>query len=134
MPFMVVTRLRLRDTSRRDEFVASAFAVVDQARSSDGHLASDVLAEANETYWTSTAWTDRQAMSHFMTSEPHLSTMSRISEWCDEATFVDWDQSEPHLPDWQSAFGRLVSDGQIAPLDHPSECHETRAFPPPAEG
>lgn len=134
MSFMVVTRLRLRDTADRDEFAGSAFAVVDQANESEGNLAADVLAEANETYWTRTAWRDRDSMARFLTSEPHLSTMGRLSEWCDEATFVDWEQSEPELPNWQEAFQRLIADGQVAHLVHPSERHETRAFPPPIEG
>jgi heme-degrading monooxygenase HmoA len=131
--FIVVTRLRLRDPEYRDEFVGSAFTVVDQANNSVGILAAEVLADANETYWTRTAWTDRDAMSRFVTSEPHLATMGHLSEWCDEATFIDWEQSEPDLPNWQEAFRRLVTDGQVASLVHPSEYHETRAFPPPVE-
>jgi heme-degrading monooxygenase HmoA len=112
MAFLVVTRLRLRDPKYLDEFVRSAFAVVDQANNSEGNLAAEVLAGANETYWTRTAWSDRHAMSDFMTSEPHLGTMGNLSMWCDEATFVDWEQNEPDLPDWQAAFNRLVRDGQ----------------------
>jgi heme-degrading monooxygenase HmoA len=133
MSFVVVTRLRLRDRKYLDEFVGSAFSVVDQANSSAGILAAEVLADANETYWTRTAWTDRDAMNGFLMSEPHLTTMGHLSEWCDEATFVDWEQSEPDLPDWQTAFRRLVTDGQVASLANPSEHHEARAFPSPIE-
>jgi len=131
MSFLVVTRLRLRDPEYLDEFVGSAFAVVDQANNSEGNIAAEVLADANDTYWTRTAWTDREAMRDFLTSEPHLGAMGRLSSWCDEATFVDWEQNGPDLPDWQAAFHRLVNDGQVARLDHPSENHESRAFPPP---
>src|ERR1700736_1746658 len=96
--FIVVTRLRLRDPEYRDEFGGSAFPVVDQANNSVGILAAEVLADANETYWSRTAWTDRDAMSRFVTSEPHLATMGHLSEWCDEATFIAWEQSAPDLP------------------------------------
>ena len=133
MAFLVVTRLRLRDPEYLDEFVASAFAVVDQANNSVGNLVADVLADANDTYWTRTAWTDRAAMRDFMTSEPHFDTMDHLSKWCDEATFVDWEQDSPELPNWQAAFDRLVNDGQVATVDHPSENHQSRAFPPPVE-
>ncbi len=133
MSFMVVTRLRLLDQKYLDEFVGQAFAVVDQANDSEGNLAADVLVDANDTYWTRTAWDGRGAMGRFVTSEPHLATMGHLSEWCDEATFVDWEQSESDLPDWQTAYRRLVADGQVAPLAHPSEDHQTRAFPPPVE-
>jgi heme-degrading monooxygenase HmoA len=133
MSFVVVTRLRLRDPKYLDEFVGSAFSVVDQANSSAGILAAEVLAEANQTYWTRTVWTDRDSMNTFVGAQPHLATMGHLSEWCDEATFVDWEQSGPALPDWQAAYARLIADGQVASLTHPSEDHETRAFPPPVE-
>ncbi len=93
MPVIVITRLRLRDPAFFDEFFASAVAVVEQAQGTEGNLAADVLAEANNTYWTRTAWQGRAAMDGFVGSEPHLSTMSRIDDWCDEATFVDWEQA-----------------------------------------
>jgi hypothetical protein len=48
MPFIVVTRLRLRDSAFFDEFFASAVAVVEQATNSEGNLGADVLAEAKQ--------------------------------------------------------------------------------------
>jgi len=133
MALMVVTRLRLGDPKYRDAFLGSALAVMEQATSSEGNLGADVLADTNETYWTRTAWSDRATMSSFLNSEPHLGTMNRIDEWCDEAAFVDWEQESPDLPDWQTAHRRLVADGQVASLAHASEAHATRKFPPPAE-
>ena len=62
MPFIVVTRLRLRDSAFFDEFFASAVAVVEQATNSEGNLGADVLAEANNTFWTRTAWKERGLM------------------------------------------------------------------------
>jgi len=88
MAFVVVTRLRLRDAQYRDEFFGAALAVMEQATHSEGNVAADVLADADDTFWTRTAWNDRAAMSRFLNSEPHFDTMSRIDEWCDEATFA----------------------------------------------
>ena len=56
MPVIVVTRLRLMDPAFFDEFLANAVAIVEQATNSEGNLGADVLAEANNTYWTATAW------------------------------------------------------------------------------
>src|SRR5215469_6665024 len=100
MPVIVVTRLRLRDPAFFDDFFAHAVAVTEQAQKSQGNLHADVLAEANNTYWTRTAWRERDLMNAFVGSEPHLSTMDRIADWCDEATFVDWEQASE---------GRLVA-------------------------
>jgi hypothetical protein len=131
MPVIVVTRLRLSDPGLFDQFFASAVAATEQARSSDGNLGADVLADANNVFWTLTAWQARGPMQAFVGSEPHLSTMARLDDWCDEATFADWEQDSPALPDWQTGYDRLIADGQIADLTDASDAHLTRAFPAP---
>jgi hypothetical protein len=131
MAVIVITRLRLRDPAFFDEFFASAVAVVEQAQISEGNLAADVLADANNTYWTRTAWKDRSVMDAFVGAEPHVSTMSRIDTWCDEATFVDWDQPGADLPDWQEGYRRIVAEGHVTNLTNPSTTNLTREFPPP---
>jgi heme-degrading monooxygenase HmoA len=131
MPVIVVTRLRLRDPAFFDEFLGRAMAVTEQARNSDGNLGADVLAEANNTYWTRTAWQDRDKMHGFVGTEPHLSTMNHIDEWCDEATFVDWEQEGSDLPDWEGGYERIIAVGEVASLSDPSDAHHTRSFPPP---
>ena len=132
VPVIVVTRLRLRDPAILDEFFASAVAVAEQAQNAGGNLGADVLAEANNTYWTRTAWQERGSMDAFVGSEPHLSTMGRLDDWCDEATFVDWEQPGGDLPDWRTGHGRLIAEGQAASLTQPSAAHHTRDFPAPA--
>jgi len=99
MPVIVITRLRLRDPAFFDEFFTSAVAAVQQAQATEGNLAADVLAEANNTYWTRTAWQERAEMDSFVGSEPHLTTMNRVDDWCDEATFVVWEQAGGDPPD-----------------------------------
>ena len=133
MPVIVVTRLRLKDPGLLDDFFTAAVASLEQAKKSDGNLGSDVLADANNAWWTLTAWQERRAMHAFVGSEPHRGTMRRLDDWCDEATFADWDQDSTDLPDWQASYRRLVADGQAARLSNPSDAHLTRAFPPPVE-
>src|SRR3984893_17597997 len=129
MPVIVVTRLRLSDSASCDEFFASAVAVTEQAQISDGILGADVLADANNVFWTCTAWRARGPMQVFVGGEPHLNTMARLGDWCDAAPFVNWGQGNPSLPDWQTAYDRLIADGQVASLTHASDAHPTRAFP-----
>jgi hypothetical protein len=131
MPVVVVTRLRLKDPAYFEEFFAAAVSVVEQAKSSDGNLGADVLAEANNTYWTRTVWRERKLMSAFVGREPHLSTMGRIGEWCDEATFVDWEQENDDLPDWQYGYHQLLANGEATHLTSPTAAHRTRDFPAP---
>jgi hypothetical protein len=131
MPVIVITRLRLRDPAFFEEFFASAVAVVEQAQGTEGNLAADVLADANNAYWTRTAWQGRASMDSFVGAEPHLGTMGRIDDWCDEATFVDWEQPGTGPVDWQDGYRRLVADGQVAQLTHGTDAHRTRDFPAP---
>jgi heme-degrading monooxygenase HmoA len=131
MAVIVVTRLRLKDPAFFEEFFASAVAVVEQAQNSEGNLGADVLAEANNTYWTRTAWEGRDQMNAFVGNAPHLQTMGRIDDWCDEATFVEWEQAGTDLPDWQDGYGRLVATGQGPSLTHGTEAHRSRQFPAP---
>jgi hypothetical protein len=128
---IVVTRLRLKDRSLLDDFFASAVALLEQAKGSAGILGSDVLADANDAWWTVTSWDGRPSMTNFVNTDPHFTTMRRLDDWCDEATFADWDQTEPDLPDWQTAWRRLTTEGQKAALSQPTPAHETLAFPPP---
>jgi hypothetical protein len=131
MPVIVITRLRLKDPAFFDEFFASAVAVVEQAQGSDGNLGAEVLAEANNTYWTRTAWGGRAEMESFVGSQPHLGTMDRLDDWCDEATFVDWEQATAGAVDWQDGYRRLVADGQVATLTNGTAAHQARDFPAP---
>jgi hypothetical protein len=131
MPVIVVTRLRLKTPAVFEDFFAAAVAVVEQAQGSAGNLGADVLAEAHNTFWTRTAWQDRGSMNTFVGSPPHLQTMSRIDGWCDEATFVDWDQPSDELPGWPDGYRRLVESGQSANLTSGTAAHHTRDFPAP---
>jgi hypothetical protein len=94
---------------------------------------ADVLADANNAWWTLTAWQERDSMQAFVGTEPHLSTMAHLDDWCDEAMFVHWEQTGEDLPDWQASYRRLVADGQAASLAHASDAHQSRSFPPPDE-
>jgi hypothetical protein len=128
MPIIVVTRLRLRDPALLDEFFTAAVAVLEQAKNSDCNLGADVLADSNNAWRTLTAWQERGSTQAFVGTEPHLSTMARLDDWCDEATFVDWEQASEDLPDWQMSYRRLVADGQTASLTHALGAHRLVLF------
>ena len=133
MPVIVVTRLRLKDPALLDEFFTDAVAAIEQAAKSKGNLGADALADANNAWWSVSAWQDRNLMQAFVNGQPHLGISARLDHYCDEATFVDWEQSSPGLPDWQTSWRHLIADGAIAELTHPSPANQTRDFPPPVE-
>jgi Antibiotic biosynthesis monooxygenase len=133
MPVIVVTRLRLRDGALLDEFFTHAAASLEQAMKSAGNLGADALAEANNVWWSVSAWQARGQMRAFVGTEPHLSTTALLDHLCDEATFVDWEQDSPDLPNWQASWRHLVADGKSATLTNQSAANQARAFPAPVE-
>ncbi len=133
MAVIVVTRLRLKDPALLDEFFVDAVAAIEQAQKSDGNLGADALADANNAWWSVSSWQGRDTMRAFVATEPHRTIMSRLDHYCDEATFVDWEQPGADLPDWQTSHQHLVADGQVAQLTSPSAANQTREFPSPVE-
>jgi len=131
MAVIVVTRLRLKNPGVLNDFFNGASASLEQAQKSPGNLGSDALAEAQDTWWTVTSWQDRATMEAFVAAEPHHSVMNRLSDWCDEAAFVDWEQPEAALPDWQASYRHLVADGKAADLSQASPDNRALAYPPP---
>ncbi len=105
--------------------------MTEQANNSDGNLGADVLADANNVFWTLTAWQARSPMQAFVGSEPHLTTMARLDDWCDEATFADWEQAAPTSLTGRPAMATSSLTGR-SPVSHTLQMqHQTRAFPRP---
>src|SRR5260370_40259797 len=71
MPVIVVTRLRLKDPALADEFFADAVAAIEQAQKSAGNLATDALADADNAWWTVTAWQERRRRPAYLRPPPH---------------------------------------------------------------
>ena len=72
MPVIVVTRLRLRDPALLDEFFTDAVAASERAMKSGRNLGADALADADNAWWSVTAWQERHLMQAYVDSEPHL--------------------------------------------------------------
>ena len=56
----MVTRPRLRDPALLDEFSTDAVAAIEQATKAEGNLGADALADANNAWWSVSAWTERR--------------------------------------------------------------------------
>ncbi len=100
---------------------------------SEGNLGADALADANNAWWSVSAWQERRMMQAYVDSEPHRGISARLDHFCDEATLVDWEQANGDLPDWQTSWRHLTADGKTAELTHPSAANQTRDFPPPVQ-
>ena len=81
MPFVSVTRLRVRSWRYLPGFVIQSLRAVRQAKLADGSLAVSVLRDADCAFWTRTVWRDEAAMRSFMRSggaSPHHGAAPRV--------------------------------------------------------
>ena len=93
MPFVSVTRLRVRSRRYVPGFLIQSLRSALQAKRAAGNLAVSVLRDADRAFWTRTVWLDEAAMRSFMQSGVHRRVMVRLPEWCDEVALVHWVQS-----------------------------------------
>ena len=70
-------------------------------------------------------------MRAFRNAGAHRTVMPSLAQWCDEATYVHWQQDGATAPSLTQAYERLQSDGVVSKVLHPSPAHATRDFPPP---
>ena len=132
MPFVSVTRLRVRSWRYLPAFLIQSFRALRQAKRADGNLAASVLRDANLAFWTRTVWSGEVAMRSFMRSGAHQHVMPHLPKWCDEAALVHWVQDGPEPPPWQEAHHRLQQQGRRSRVDHPSEAHRRFDIAAPA--
>jgi hypothetical protein len=131
MPFVSITRLRVRSFRYLPVFLIGAFRSARQAKHASGNLAVSLLSDSNFTFWTRTLWSDERSMRAFMLVGAHRRIMPRLLQWCDEAAVAHWLQESPEPPSWQEAYRRLQREGRASKVDYPSAAQSRFEVPPP---
>src|SRR5881628_1613699 len=90
-----------------------------QAATAEGNLATRLLRDRQNTFWTTTIWTTDVAMKDFMLSGVHRRVMRKLPRWCDEAAVVHWTQESTEPPTWTEAHARLRREGRPSRVNHP---------------
>ncbi len=132
MPFISVTRLRVRSLFFLPAFVFTALRIGAQARKAPGNFAAKVFRDDKNAFWTSTCWETEAAMKAFMLAPPHGPAMRKLLEWCDEAALVHWTQDSQELPSWREAWQRMQSEGRPSKVNHPSDAQRAYSIPSPS--
>ena len=131
MPVISITRLRVRSLYYLPAFALRTLRIALQAKRAEGNLATRLLRDRKNTFWTATSWSSEAAMKAFMLAPPHGPAMRKLLEWCDEASLVHWTQSASDLPAWPEAYLRLLNQGRRSKANNPSSAHLAHAFPEP---
>lgn len=134
MPFVSITRLRVRSWRFMPAFLLYAFRSARQASRAEGNLSVKLLNDHNRAFWTATLWTNDAAMKEFMVSGAHGRSMRKLLHWCDEAALAHWDQEFDVLPTWPEAHARLQREGRRSKVNHPSSAHLEYKIPAPRVG
>lgn len=131
MPFVSITRLRVRSWRFMPGFLLYAFRSARQASRAEGNLSVKLLNDRNRVFWTATLWTSEAAMKQFMVAGAHGGAMRKLLHWCDEAALVHWEQDGDALPTWPEAHARLRNEGRRSKVNHPSPAHLEYKIPEP---
>ena len=120
MPFVSITRLRVRSWHYLPQFLIQSIRAARQAGRAAGKITVSVLRDADRAFWTRTVWSDEAAMRSFMQSGVHRRIMARLPEWCNEAALVHWVQDDKEPPSWVEAHRRLELEGRRSRVNHPT--------------
>lgn len=131
MPFISVTRLRIRSIRFMPAFVLLTLRARSQVRRAAGFRSGSLLADRRWTFWTMTAWDSQESMRRYMSTGAHRIAMPRLLDWCDEASLVHWTQPEDALPSWTEADRRMRAAGRPSKVRNPSAEHARLGYRPP---
>jgi heme-degrading monooxygenase HmoA len=96
-------------------------AIRQQVLRADGAVGVSLNTALPRTFFTLSAWRDRDALEAFVRSEPHLSSMRRHRPAMADARFVFWSTTAENLPpSWTEAQRRLR---EATPKSQPKPVH-----------
>ena len=101
--------LKLDSFRRTPGFLRAAMAIRRQVLGAEGAVGVALnTALPRRTFFTLSAWRDRDALNAFVRSEPHASTMRRYRRAMADARFVFWSTPADKLPPtWAEVEDRL---------------------------
>jgi hypothetical protein len=76
---------------------------------------------------------DEAAMRVYRGSGAHMKAMPKLLDWCDEASIAHWEQESNELPDWVDAHRRMVAEGRMSKVKHPSEAQLAKKIAAPKQ-
>ena len=106
---VMASLLKLDSFRRTPAFLRAAMAIRQQVLDAEGAVGVALnTALPRRTFFTLSAWRDREALNAFVRAEPHASTMRRYRPAMADARFVFWSTSADKLPpSWTEAQERL---------------------------
>ena len=130
MPFISVTRLRVKSLFFLIPFMRANEASVNEIKVSKGLLKGKELIDKKLTFWTVTIWENEESMKKFRGSIAHRNAMQQLPKWCNEASYHHWIQEDDEFPSWDIVSKKLFSEGKLSKVRNPSKAQIENQFPP----
>ena len=130
MPFVSVTRLRVKSLFFLISFMKANEASVKEIKVSKGLLKGKELIDKKLTFWTVTIWENEEFMKKFRGSIAHRNAMQQLPFWCNEASYHHWTQEDNEFPSWDTISKKLFSEGRLSKVRNPSKAQIENRFPP----
>jgi heme-degrading monooxygenase HmoA len=108
----MASRLEVKALHQVPGFFLASLSLLRQARRAPGALGVTLKADLlQRTFWTLSAWSDKDALSAYAAAEPHKSTIARKRKVMRESTFTFWPAPATDLPiEWSDAQRRLAAE------------------------
>jgi hypothetical protein len=134
MAFISMTRLRVRSWFYLPQFLWYTFKAARQVKRAAGFTGGRVTRDKGNVFWTLTAWKDEAAMRAYRGSGAHMKAMPKLLDWCDEASIAHWEQPGAELSGWADAHRRMVAEGRMSKVKHPSAAQVSKQIGGPQHG
>ena len=133
MPYLSMTRLKLKSVIYLLPFGIQNEQVIRQIRTSHGFLKGKELAALDLSMWTATLWDSQESIKAFYFSSFHKDAMKNISVWASEAVTARREiDSFQELPSWEEIRNELMKAGHFTPLQDTSSAHNTKIITKPS--
>jgi hypothetical protein len=108
--FVMASRLEVRSLSDVPRFFLKSLAAWKQVSGAPGAYGASLIAQPfKRTFWTLSAWEDKDALYTYAKTEPHRSIMNGLRPTMKDSVFTFWQIPAADLPiDWKDARRRLA--------------------------
>ncbi|WP_128436993.1 DUF3291 domain-containing protein [Streptomyces cyaneus] len=108
--FVMASRFEVRSLKDVPRFFLKSLAAWKQVSGAPGAYGASLIAEPfKRTFWTLSAWQDKEALYAYAKTEPHRSIMTGLRPTMKDSTFTFWQVPAADLPiDWADARRRLA--------------------------
>lgn len=131
MPYLSMTRLKLRSLRHLPHFSLHTARVVRQVQRTPGFIDGQIMFALELSAWTVVLWESDAAIRTYFTNGVHGRGQSYIYVWASEANHAHVAVDHLELPSWEEVARSLSEIGRFLTIPYPSQNHCNHIVAPP---